>query len=178
MNIERTCRNLIVPVVLLLVLEFASSLASGAVMLVYDSTDGNVTLDTSELAMVSFSLENAQGQPFFISENADFSELPPPLFPPDVSSTQIGWIAQDLSTGFVGVANLGNIFPTGMTQSEVEAFTNISGTEEPKGRAYALGPVPPGGGGQMTVAVVPEPATQLLLALGGLFGMLSMARSR
>ncbi len=178
MNIERTCRTFIVPVVLLLVLGFASSLVSGAVMLVYDPTDGNVTLDTNQLAMVSFSLENAPGQPFFISENADFSELPPPLFPPDLTTTQIGWIAQDLSTGFVGVANLGNIFPTGMTQSEVEAFTNISGTDSPQGRAFALGPVPPGGGGQMTVAVVPEPATFLLFAIGALLSLLSMSRSR
>ena len=178
MNIERTCRNLGVPAVLLLVLEFAPSLASGEVILMYDPLDGNVQLDTNASRMVSFSLQNAPDQPFFISENTDFSDLPAPLFPPDNIDTQIGWIAQDLSTGFVGVANLGNIFPTGMTQSEVEAFTNVTGTDPPQGRAYAIGPVPPGGGGQMTVAVVPEPATLLLLELGALLGMLSMSRSR
>ena len=178
MIVKNTCRKLTLPVIFLLAIECTSSLASGAVDLIYDPFDGNVQLDTHDMRMVSFALQNEPGEPNFNIANADLSDLPTPLLIPDITIHQIGWVAQDLSTGFVGVADLGNIFPTGMSQTEVEAFTNMSDNGPPQGRAYGLGPVPPGGGGQMTVVVVPEPATQLILALGALLGALSMSRFR
>ena len=175
MNDQTICRHLTVPVIFLLVFACASSLALGQVKLIYDPLDGNVQIDTNDWSIASFSLQNEPGEPSFNTPNTLFSGLPTPLFPPDNTPTQIGWIAQDLDTGFKGVADLGDIFPTGMSQAEVEAFTTITDTNPPAGRTYALAPVPPGGTGDpMGVVVVPEPGAQLLMALGVLLGILSM----
>ena len=150
----------------LLFLASTPGLAVGDLVdLIYNPGDGNVQIDTNGLGVASFSLQNVPGDPlFFNTANTDFSDLPTPLLPPDNTATQIGWIAQDLAIGFVGVANLGNIFPAGLSLAEVENFTTIPGTNPPQGRLYGLAPFPPGGGGSMNV-VIPEPSSFLLLGL-------------
>ena len=175
---KRSYRIPITLTVFAVALGFASRLVCGQVVLVYDATDGSVQIDTNDLQMISFSLQNEPGEPSFNTPNTLFSGLPTPLLPPDNTSTQIGWIAQDFNTGFTGVADLGNIFPPGMSKEDVEAFTSIPGTVPPQGRAYGLGPVPPGGGGEMDVVVVPESAAHLMICLGAVFVAFSFSRSR
>ena len=156
----RTFRKLLVPVFFLL----AVKSASGAVILMYNPNDGNVQLDTNSLSIARFTLQNEPDDSLiFDTGETDFSDLPVPLFPPDNTATEIDWIAQDLANGFDGVANLGNIFPTELSLSEVEDFTNIAGTDPPQGRSFDLAPVPPGGGGSMRVVLVPEPSSSSLL---------------
>ncbi len=164
MNSNKTCLASLLAC--LLVLAGAPGLAfADLVDLIYNPGDGHVRIDTNGQSMVSFSLQNdPDDPPFFNTENTDFSDLPTPLLPPDNTASQIGWIAQDLTNGFNGVANLGNIFPAGLSLTQVESFTNIPGTIPPQGRLYGLAPFPPGGGGQMNV-VVPEPSSFLFLGL-------------
>lgn len=156
-------------VVCLLFLASTPGLAFGDLVdLIYNPGDGNVQIDTKGIGIASFTLQNEPGDLlFFNTANTDFSDLPPSLFPPDNTATQIGWIAQDLTNGFTGVANLGNIFPTGLTQSGVENFATVPGTNPDQGRLYSFAPFPPGGGGTMNVVLspVPEPSSFLFLGL-------------
>ena len=131
--------------------------------LLYNPHDGNVHLDTNGLDMASFTLQNSPGDNLvFNTTNTSFADLPTPLFPPENLPTQIGWVAQDLGTGFNGVANMGDIFPLGLTQIEVEKFTTIPGTNPVQGRLYSLA-FPPGGGGSMNVQMIPESSSFLLV---------------
>ena len=159
MNLERSYLKLTLCLIVVVHLDCASRLAFGSeVDLVYDPVDGNVRVDTNGLNMVSFALENEPGGNDFITENTDFSDLPAALFAPTNTPTQIGWFAEDLSAGFVGVADLGNIFPVGLSELAVDEFTTIPDINPPQGRLYALGPVPPGGGGQMNLVYVTDPS--------------------
>jgi hypothetical protein len=163
MNSNKTCLASLLAC--LLVLAGAPGFAHGDLVdLIYNPGDGQVRIDTKGQGIVIFSLQNAPGGLSFDFANTDFSDLPTPLLPSDNTETQIGWIAQDLQNGFNGVANLGNIFPAGLSLTQVESFTNIGGTIPPQGRLYGLAPFPPGGGGQMNV-VVPEPSSFLFLGL-------------
>ena len=152
MDVKDISTNTRVLIALLLV-GCADALSGDVIDLVYDPIDGNVQLDTNGLSMVSFALQNEPGNDEFNIANTTFLDLPTALFT-DNTPTVIGWASQDLATGFVGIADLGNIFPLGLSKSTVEDFTNLSGTIPPEGRTYGLAPVPPGGGGQMNVVLV------------------------
>jgi hypothetical protein len=152
MKLERIRRKFTLLLIVLLPFVCVSSLAFGSeVDLVYDPVDGNVQLDTNGLNMIIFTLQNEPGGDDFNTANTSFFDLPASLFPPENTPTQIGWISLDLSVGLVGVADLGNIFPIGLTNSAFEEFA------PPDFRIYGMGPVPPGGGGSMNLVYFGNP---------------------
>jgi hypothetical protein len=133
--------------------------------LVYDPETGNLTLDASEAAggiITSFQFENLSNA--FIAAN--YNSVFGGLFE-DVSDSVLA--DSDLSfVGFSGLADLGNVLPTGMDLVGLEALLST---------AVYTGSL---GSGQQEIdltlaTAIPEPGSMALLALGGL---LTISRRR
>lgn len=96
---------------------------SGSAELTYDASTGNVTLDASAAAgavITSFQLENAEGS--FVAANYNYNALSGGAFAySDVFPDVLG-DSDTTGLGFSGIADLGNVFPTGMNLAALEAY--------------------------------------------------------
>ena len=128
--------------------------------LVYSPLDGNVRLFPNETFINSFSLRSeSQFSPVFDQTDLIASIFNIPALT-DNSPDVISWVVP-----FEGVfgdrpedqlgADLGNIFPTGMNQGELNILLT--------GNAWAG---PGGTSGSFGLVLVPEPATAVLLTIG------------
>lgn len=145
------------------VVNFTGAMAEddGIANLIIDRTDGSVILDADGAVLGGFTIFSAGGE--FITTNTDFSDLPSGLT--DNIATQIGW-SQPFSE-FPGVAELGNILPAGL--DDADYLADVTGI-------YAVSLNAGGGGGDLQISVIPEPATLSLLAIGGAAALLKRRR--
>ena len=125
---------------------------SAAVVLEYDFSNGSATIDTLGVTIESFGLENEIGGQDFVG-TADFSDLPAGT---TVSNNlTIVWSGVLNDNTFNGVANLGNVFPTGFSEQDLSDFlTDNSGYVEDNGTMTL----------PFMISVVPEPSAFALLA--------------
>ena len=102
---------------------FTPASSSGSAELTYDAATGNVTLDASAAAgsiITSFQLENAVGG-FAAGNYTGLSGGDFGFYYQEVAPGTLG--DSDLSlAGFSGVADLGNVFPTGLNETELQDF--------------------------------------------------------
>ncbi|KKL70279.1 hypothetical protein LCGC14_2106480 [marine sediment metagenome] len=128
-----------------------------------------VQLDASDAAgavITSFRLVNAPDPP-------DFNAPGIANFPFGVLKVDTPGEIGDLDLqreGFAGIWNLGDIFPVGMTQAELEEFVTIAKYTGAVGTSVL--------DLDLIVAVVPEPGTLAMLLGAGLLGLLMLTIRR
>jgi hypothetical protein len=120
--------------------------------LIYNSLTGNVQIAADGAEITSFAWQNNAGM---FNPPADFSDLDNDVLPGvptetfDNKATNIGWTSAlaTANMGFDGpsLADLGNIFPVGLTEAGVHALLNINDWGGPGGA-----------GGDFDVVAVPE----------------------
>ena len=150
--------KLVFAVLALLTVLVSAGQATADVVLKYNAANGNVMIDTEGLEIESIGLENAAGGLDFVG-SADFSDFPAgglsfstPLV--------ITWSGSVGGVTFNGNADLGNVFPTGLTTTGVNDFLTSNS-----------GYVAAGGSSTQPFSVVPEPSPLLLLGLVVTFGL-------
>ena len=89
--------------------------------LIYDPVSGNVVIDPQGNEIISFTLKNSLGETGFNAGNFSDADFPPNgLF--DVNSGQLGWFSGSLGSGIDSSADLGDVFPMGFNQPELDAY--------------------------------------------------------
>jgi hypothetical protein len=142
----------------------------------FDSDTGNPWVGTAEFALFDFNSTSG----VFTGDPANFN--PAPTFPPPVDTNiRIGTalLAGPYMTATYGAPyNVGNVAQTGLTQAFIDTdFTSgSSGSGTPGAFTYNYA----GGGANKvgTVTAVPEPATIMTLAFGGIFAIGYSTRRR
>ena len=94
--------------------------SSADVVLQYNASNGNATLDATPVGMHDFQLQANTGGGFAFIPPADFSDLPAPLLTENTTS-EIAW-TQAPAPSFIGVADLGNIMPAGLTPEHFDGL--------------------------------------------------------
>lgn len=152
---------------------FTGALAglAGIPDLIYNPTNGNVQIDADGANMLVFNLQSAAQ----FSPPADFTDLDNNVgFASafvDNTASAIGWTSALAlaNIGFVGpeLANLGNIFPTGLDLAGLTALLTNNEWGGPSGT----------GANFDLVVQIPEPSSVVLLVLG-LVGLVGFRRGR
>ena len=117
---------------------------TGAIDLIYDPSTGNVTLDTLGGTLAGFQLENLAGGSDFTPGNF----IPPFGTLPDATATVLG--DSNPFGAITGVFDIGNVFPTGLDLSGLEAFLSTAD--------YTAGLGQPITEFDLVVAAIPTPA--------------------
>ena len=92
-----------------------------APQLIYDPVSGNVVIEPQDNEIISFTLKNFPGEVGFNAGNFSDADFPAGgLF--DVNSSQLGWFSGSLGSGIDSNANLGDVFPVGFNQPELESY--------------------------------------------------------
>jgi hypothetical protein len=123
--------------------------------LVYDPSTGNVTLDASEASgsvITNYVLRNGTSSFAF----ANFTPVLPGVFDTK-TATEISE-SDGSGAGVGGLLNLGNIFPTGMTVTQLQSYLTTASYVGQLGSGVQT----------LDLTVIPEPTTLALLGLGGL----------
>ena len=132
----------------------------GIINLIYNSNTGNVTFDTEGGPMAGFQLENLVGGDDFIPGNF----LPPFGTLPDATATVLG--DSNPFGPITGVFDIGDVFPTGLDLSGLESF--LSKAEYTAGFSQPITEFD---------LIIPEPATAVMIGLGGLMMLRRTRRS-
>lgn len=144
------------------------ALNPGVPDLLYNPSNGEVTIDPEGVEIVSLSLTSAGA---FIPNAADFSALDNAVglesVIVDSTSNQVGWTSALIfnEQGYNGGPfSLGNILPTGLTQTAFSLLFSDTGWAQA------------GGGGGAFDIVVPEPSALCLLAAAFVLGAVNRRR--